>query len=418
MVRGAWQQGGPGMKRAFIIVMDSVGIGAAEDAAAFGDADADTLGHIAEACAEGHGDRDGLRTGPLRLPNLARLGISHAMHASTGKPAMPLGHPGRAEARWDYGVEVSNGKDTPSGHWEIAGVPVPFDWGYFPQTVPCFPGALTDALIAEAGLPGILGNKHASGTVIIAELGEEHVRSGKPICYTSADSVFQIAAHETHFGLDRLYDVCLIARKLVDPLNIGRVIARPFVGETAADFKRTANRRDYAVPPPEPTLLDRVEASGHRVVAVGKIGDIFAHRGVSEVIKAPDNDAMFDALLAAFDTAGDGDLVFVNFVDFDSLFGHRRDVPGYAAALEAFDRRVPEFEARLQTGDLALITADHGNDPTWKGTDHTREHVAILAFGPGIGAGPIGRRETFADIGETVAAHLGLAPGKHGRSFL
>ena len=191
------------------------------------------------------------------------------------------------------------GKDTPSGHWEMTGVPVPFAWGYFPQTVPTFPKSLTDALIREARLPGILGNKHASGTPIIAEFGEEHIRTGKPICYTSADSVFQIAAHETHFGLERLYEVCEIARRLVDPLNIGRVIARPFVGEDRDDFLRTANRRDYAVPPPEPTLLDRLVESGGRVIGVGKIGDIFAHRGVTEVIKAPDNDRLFDATLKA-----------------------------------------------------------------------------------------------------------------------
>ena len=241
---------------------------------------------------------------------------------------------------------------------------------------------------------------------------------GNPICYTSADSVFQIAAHETAFGLDRLYEVCEIARRLVDPLNIGRVIARPFVGNDRSDFKRTANRRDYAVPPPEPTLLDRAVAAGRRVIAIGKIGDIFAHRGISEVMKAPSDNALFDAMLAAVDKAKDGDLVFANFVDFDTLYGHRRDIPGYAAALEAFDRRLPELEARLRPGDLVVITADHGNDPTFRGTDHTREHVPIVAFGPGIAGGVAGRRDTLADIGETVAAHLGLAPGRHGRNFI
>ena len=230
--------------------------------------------------------------------------------------------------------------------------------------------------------------------------------------------MFQIAAHETAFGLERLYEVCEIARRLVDPLNIGRVIARPFVGNDRDDFKRTANRRDYAVPPPEPTLLDRAVAAGQRVIAIGKIGDIFAHRGISEVIKAPNDNALFDAMLAALDHAKDGDLVFANFVDFDTLYGHRRDVPGYAAALEAFDRRLPELEAKLKPGDLAIITADHGNDPTFRGTDHTREHVPIVAFGPGLAGGVVGRRDTLADIGETVAAHLGLAPGRHGRSFL
>ncbi len=405
------------VKRALLLVMDSVGIGGAEDAARFGDAGADTLGHIAQGCAEGHGNREGVRSGPLALPNLDRLGLGRAAAASTGKPLPSLGHRGEPEARWGYGVEVSRGKDTPSGHWGIAGVPVTFDWGYFPDTVPCFPKELTGALVSEARLPGILGNKHASGTVILAELGEESIRTGKPICYTSADSVFQIAAHETRFGRDRLYQVCAVARRLVDPLNIGRVIARPFIGDTAATFKRTANRRDWAVAPPEPTLLDRVVAAGHRVIAIGKIGDIFAHRGVSEVVKGPNDEALFDATLAVFDRLGDGDLIVANYVDFDALYGHRRDLPGYAAALEAFDKRVPELEARLKPGDLAVLTADHGNDPTWKGTDHTREHVPILAFGPGVGAGAIGRRY-FADMGETLAAHLGLAPGKHGTSFL
>jgi len=406
------------MKRAVIIVLDSFGIGGAEDAAAFGDAGADTLGHIARACAEGQADSAGLRAGPLRLPNLARLGLAQAAAASTGEPAIDLGGPAAPAAKWGYGVEVSKGKDTPSGHWEIAGVPVPFEWGYFPETVPCFPPALTDAVIREARLPGILGNKHASGTTIIAELGEEHIRTGKPICYTSADSVFQIAAHEVYFGLDRLYETCEIARRLCDPLNIGRVIARPFVGEDAEDFARTANRRDYAVPPPEPTLLDRVAASGKRVIGVGKIGDIFAHQGVTETVKAATNDGILDATLEGLGRMRDGDLLFANLVDFDTLYGHRRDVAGYAAALEACDCRLPEIAARLQPGDLAIITADHGCDPTWKGTDHTREHVPILAFGPGTGASGIGRRNTFADVGESVAAHLGLAPGKHGRSFL
>ncbi len=305
--------------------------------------------------------------------------------------------------------------DTPSGHWEIAGVPVLFDWSYFPQTVPTFPPELISAFVERAGLPGILGDKHASGTEIIKELGEEHVRTGKPICYTSGDSVFQIAVHEEHFGLERLYE---IARELVDPYNIGRVIARPFIGEAAEDFQRTGNRRDYSVLPPEPTLLDRAKAAGRQVIAVGKIFDIFAHQGVTKVLKVSGNEALFEANLKVMDMAGDGDLVFTNFVDFDMLYGHRRDVPGYAAALEAFDRRLPEIEARLRPGDLALLTADHGCDPTWRrGTDHTREHVPVLAFGPGIAGRDIGARLTFADIGETVAAHLRFAPGKHGKSF-
>jgi phosphopentomutase len=313
--------------------------------------------------------------------------------------------------------EVSSGKDTPSGHWEIAALPVPFQWGYFPQTVPTFPGELIQAIIREGEVPGILGDCHASGTEIIARFGEEHVRTGKPICYTSADSVLQIAAHETHFGLERLYQLCKTARRLVDPLNIGRVIARPFIGETQASFERTANRRDYAVPPPEPTLLDRLVARGSAVIGIGKIGDIFAHQGISEVRKAAGNTALFDTTLGALDDAKDGDLVFANFVDFDTLYGHRRDIPGYAAALEAFDRRLPEALAKLRDGDLLLLTADHGCDPSWHGTDHTRERVPILGTGPGLRPVNVGLRTSFADIGETVAEHLGLAPGRHGHSF-
>jgi phosphopentomutase len=266
-------------------------------------------------------------------------------------------------------------------------------------------------------VPGILGNCHAPGTEIIERFGEEHVRTGKPICYTSVDSVLQIAAHEVHFGLERLYEFCKVVRRLVDPLKIGRVIARPFIGETAATFERTHNRADYAIPPPEPTLLDRLTVVGRRVIAVGKIGDIFAHRGISEVRKAAGNMAMFDKALGAIDDAGDGDLVFANFVDFDTEFGHRRDVAGYAAALEAFDRRLPEAVARLKQGDLLILTADHGNDPTWRGTDHTRERIPVIGTGPGLAGGDIGLRMTFADIGETVAEHLGLTLGAHGTSF-
>jgi phosphopentomutase len=403
------------MARAFIFVLDSFGVGAAPDAARFGDEGSDTFGHIREACRTGAGDRNGLRAGPLSLPNMHALGLGKAAEAATGAAA--AGEPA-AGAFHGAASEVSSGKDTPSGHWEIAGVPVPFDWGYFPETVPTFPAALTEAVIRQGDVPGILGDCHASGTEIIASLGEEHIRTGKPICYTSADSVYQIAAHETHFGLERLYVLCEVVRRLVDPLNIGRVIARPFVGETAATFERTANRRDYAVPPPEPTLLDRVEQSGHKVIGIGKIGDIYAHRGVTEVRKAAGNMALFDKTLEAMDDIGDGDLVFANFVDFDSLFGHRRDVPGYAAALEAFDRRLPEALAKLKLGDLLLLTADHGCDPTWKGTDHTRERVPVFGTAPGMRGGPVGVRATYADMGETIAAHLGMAPGPHGTSFL
>ncbi|GAB2207386.1 phosphopentomutase [Roseibium sp. ROS1] len=406
------------MPRAILCVLDSFGIGGAADAEAFGDAGADTLGHIAARCAAGEGDKDGLRSGPLNVPNMDRLGLGAAGRLSTGKDVPGLDFDREPEGLWGYAAEVSNGKDTPSGHWEIAGVPVRFDWGYFPETIPTFPEELIAKISEKAGLNGILGDKHASGTVIIAELGEEHIRTGKPIFYTSADSVIQIAAHEEHYGLEKLYELCEIAREFADPYNIGRVIARPFVGETSDTFQRTANRRDYSVLPPEPTLLDRLTEAGRTVYGVGKISDIFAHQGVARVLKGAGNDQLFDKTLEAMDQAADGDLIFANFIDFDSLYGHRRDVPGYAAALEHFDRRLPEMIARMTDGDLLILTADHGCDPTWRGTDHTREHVPVIATGPGLEGRSVGGRKTYADIGESIADHLGIAVGPNGTSFL
>lgn len=406
------------MARAFLFVLDSFGIGGAPDAAAYGDEGANTLGHIAEFCAAGAGDREGLRSGPLMLPNMSALGLLQIAKTATGNYPAGMPMPERVYGLYGCANEVSRGKDTPSGHWEIAGTPVSFDWGYFPVEGDAFPPELVNTLCQAADLPGILGNCHASGTDIIDKYGEEHIRSGKPICYTSSDSVFQIAAHETHFGLERLMHLSQIARTLLDPYNIGRVIARPFLGETRATFERTGNRRDFSVPPPEPTLLDRLVADGRTVHAVGKIGDIFAHQGVSSVIKANGNAALMDATLEAMEAAADGDLVFTNFVDFDMIYGHRRNVPGYAAALEAFDARLPEVYRKLKPGDLVIMTADHGCDPTWRGTDHTRERVPIIAYGPGLRSRSIGIRSTYADIGETIAYHLGIKAGPHGRSFL
>lgn len=406
------------MARAFVFVLDSVGTGGAADAQDFNDLGANTLGHIAEFCAAGLADRKGLREGPLCLPHMSRLGLVEVITLACGQQPAAMPMPDQLLGAFGCSDEVSRGKDTPSGHWEIAGVPVTFDWGYFPDDGPAFSDALVAQIIAGSAIDGILGNCHASGTEIIRQLGEEHIRTGYPICYTSSDSVFQIAAHERHFGLERLYALCQTVREILDPMNIGRVIARPFVGESAATFERTGNRRDYAVPPPEPTLLDRATEAGRAVFAVGKISDIFAHRGVTDSRKANGNMALFDATLSAMSDAKEGDLVFTNFIDFDMLYGHRRDVAGYAAALEAFDARLPEIGKIMREGDLAILTADHGCDPTWRGSDHTRERVPILCFGPGIEPRNIGLRNSFADIGETVAAHLGLAPGKYGTSFL
>ena len=405
------------MARAIVLMMDSLGIGASADADEFGDQGADTFGHIAEHCAQRRVQIDGLTRGPLELPNLCALGLAHAAAASRGQWPMGLDHV-EPEGAWGYAVEQSAGKDTPSGHWEMAGVPVTTDWGYFPDLTPCFPCELTETLIEKAQLAGLLGNCHASGTAIIDELGEEHIHSFKPICYTSADSVFQLAAHEDYFGLDRLYRVCEVARELVDKWNVGRVIARPFQGERPGEFVRTENRRDYTTPPPSSTLLDRIKESGADVISIGKISDIFAGRGVTEQVKAGGNAALFDETLNAVRNAKDGSLIFTNFVDFDMLYGHRRDIGGYAAALEAFDRRLPELRALLRPEDIVIATADHGCDPTALGHDHTREHVPVLAFGPDINAVDLGERESFADIGETLAGHLKVAPFGTGKPFL
>jgi len=399
------------MGRAIILVMDSFGIGATDDADKFGDAGANTLGSIARVRASSD-------AGPLQLPNLAQLGLMHAAQESAGE--LPAGCSADAEVIGAYGFasELSSGKDTPSGHWEIAGVPVLFDWGYFTAKKNTFPADLLDKLIERADLPGVLGNCHSSGTTIIAELGEEHMQSGRPIVYTSADSVFQIACHEESFGLERLYELCNIARELVDDYNIGRVIARPFIGNNATDFVRTGNRRDLTTPPPSPTLLDKLVDSGGEVISVGKIADIYAHKGITQKVKATGNAALFDATLEAMSTAPDRSIVFTNFVDFDMLYGHRRDVSGYAAALEYFDQRLPELLQQLQEDDLLVICADHGCDPTREGSDHTREHIPVLVYGNKLAAGSIGKRDTFADIGQSLAEFFELPPLDYGVSFL
>ena len=402
------------MKRAFIMVLDSFGIGATEDAVKFGDVGADTLGHIADACANGEADNG--RKGPLHLPNLSRMGLGKAAEESTGR--FPAGLDPQAEIIGAYGhaAELSSGKDTPSGHWEIAGVPVLFDWGYFSSHDNSFPQELLDRIVARAKLPGYLGNCHASGTQILDELGEEHMRTGKPIFYTSADSVFQIACHEETYGLDNLYDLCKIVREELDGYNIGRVIARPFVGNKPGEFQRTGNRKDLAVEPPSDTVLKKLvdEKNGH-VVSVGKIADIYAHVGITKKVKATGIDALFDAPPEEMKQAGDNTIVFTNFVDFDSSYGHRRDVAGYAAALELFDRRLPEMLSLVGEDDILILTADHGCDPTWQGTDHTREHIPVLVFGPKVKPGSLGLRETFADIGQTLAGYFGTTPMDFGK---
>ncbi len=397
------------MARVFLIVLDSVGCGGAPDAAAFGDEGADTLGHIATECAAGRADSG--RKGPLRTPTLDALGLRHVMRLSTGMPPAIAALPG---GRWGAATETSQGKDTPSGHWELSGVPVPWDWTYFPDTVPAFPPDLVARVCQLAGTTAILGNCHASGIPIIDLHGAAHMRTGWPICYTSADSVFQIAAHEESFGLDRLLVLCEALAPTLHAMKVGRVIARPFVGQPGS-FTRTANRRDFAIAPPAPTILDRAQAAGCVTHAVGKIGDIFSHRGIDHLHKGKSDSDLFEHILRLADQAEPGSLTFANLVEFDSLYGHRRDVAGYARALEWVDGQIARLLPRLRPDDIAIFTADHGNDPTWRGSDHTRERVPVLIAG--AGAGKIGLCD-FLDVAATVAARLGIAPNGLGKSLL
>lgn len=398
------------MTRAFLIVMDSVGCGGAPDAAAFGDAGANTLGHIAQACAAGRADEG--RSGPLRMPNLDRLGLGAAIRLASG--AATPGLDATPQGLWGAATEVSKGKDTPSGHWELAGVPVPWEWHYFPNTIPAFPPDLVARVCELAGTEGILGNCHASGVPIIAEHCEAHLRTGWPICYTSADSVFQIAAHEEAFGLERLLKLCADLAPTLHAMKVGRVIARPFTGGPG-DFRRTANRRDFAIAPPAPTLLDWAQEAGRATHGLGKIGDIFSMRGIGKLHKGKSDADLFEQLLGLTVDAEAGSLTFANFVEFDSLYGHRRDVSGYARALEWFDERAGVLLARLRPGDMALFTADHGNDPTFRGSDHTRERVPVLVAGKGAGEAGLC---AFTDVAASVAAHLGIPAQGTGRSFL
>jgi len=392
------------MARAFLIVIDSVGCGGAPDAGAFFNGDvpdtgANTLGHI-------------IRDHGLHVPHMDRLGLGAAIRLSTaiatpGLDAEPAG-------LWGVAREISRGKDTPSGHWELAGLPVPWDWTYFPDAAPAFPADITQALCEAAGTEGILANCHSNGIKVIADFGAEHMRTGFPICYTSADSVLQIAAHEERFGLERLMQMCRDIAPLLHARKIGRVIARPFIGTPEDGFTRTARRRDFAITPPQPVLTNWVQAAGGKVHGVGKIGDIFSMSGIDTSLKGPDAHLM-EALDGLADTAAQGDLVFANLVEFDTNYGHRRDVAGYAAALERFDLWLGQFLPRLGAGDIAIITADHGNDPSWTGTDHTREQVPVLVHGAGMGdIGLCG----FTDVAASIAAHLGLPETGPGRSFL
>ncbi len=398
------------MSRVIILMMDSFGIGNAHDAEKFDNIGADTFGHIVES------------NGGLNIPNLKELGLVEVAHAATGKEY----HLGKLSEAKMAGIgsikahmsELSVAKDTTSGHWEMAGVPVLNDWGYFKPDYPSFPKALIDAICQEGKIAGILGNKAASGTEIIQELGEEHIQSDKPIFYTSADSNIQIAAHEKYFGLDRLYKLCEVAYKHAKPYNIARIIARPFVGEKKGEFTRTANRHDYSVKPFKETVLDKMQKKGGNVIAIGKINDIYAGCGITKALHASGLEELWNVTLKEVKDAPENSIIFTNFVNFDMLWGHRRNVKGYAEGLEYFDKRLPEIIPLLREDDIVFITADHGNDPTYKGTDHTREQVPMLLFGKKINSRFAGEGKTFADIGQTIAEYLNLEKLEYGESFL
>ncbi len=399
------------MAKAVILVLDSFGIGSAPDADKFGDSGANTFASIARVFAE-------KKQRPLAIPNLTALGLAKA--ATSATPGLSLAVPPASSINGAFGYarELSSGKDTPSGHWEIAGVPVLFDWGYFTEKTNSFPPQLIEELCRRTGVSGILGNCHASGTDILVKLGDEHIKTGMPICYTSADSVFQVAAHEEHFGLTRLLEFCQVARELLDPYNIGRVIARPFTGDSAQTYARTGNRRDYSVLPPAPTVLDKLVAAGGQVISIGKIADIYAHQGISKSLKATGLPALVDTTLAQMATQSAQSIIFTNLVDFDQNFGHRRDPLGYGEALEYFDSRLPEILQACDDDTLVLLTADHGCDPTWPGTEHTREYVPVLLYRPGIAEVDLGERQSFADMGQTLADFFGLDALAYGDSFL
>jgi phosphopentomutase len=379
--------------RVVIVVLDSAGIGEMPDAADYGDSGAHTLGHVL-------GSRE------VRIPNLRQMGLANIARLSVDPVDNPSGVFGKA-------ATSSRGKDTTTGHWEMGGIITAIPFPTYPSG---FPPRVIEPFEHAIGRL-VLGNKPASGTEIIKELGEEHMRTGRPIVYTSADSVFQVAAHEEVVPLDQLYEWCRLAREqLTGEDEVGRVIARPFIGEPG-NFRRTEARQDYAIDPPEDTLLDRVKSAGLAVTAVGKIGSIFCHRGTTEELKAGNNNASVDQTLRALASTGRG-LIFTNLVDFDMLYGHRNDVEGYARALEEFDARLSEIQEAMRDDDLLIISADHGCDPGDVSTDHTREYVPILGWGRRARAGVnLGARSSIADIGQTAAENFGLSL-QAGQSFL
>ena len=390
------------MKKAILIVLDSLGVGGAPDAKRFGDIGANTLGNIIKACSRGAANFG--RQGPLKIPNLESLGIINALQLADSSWSDRYCF---SEVLGGYAAATSysSGKDTPSGHWELVSAPVEFKWFHFNDKVNTFPPSKIKDIIKRTNISGILGNCHSSGTAIIDKLGEEHIKTGKPIFYTSVDSVVQIAAHEEVFGLKELLHLCNEASKVFHAMRVCRVIARPFLGDKKGSFYRTKNRRDFSTDPIHQTVCDRIVKAGRTCWGIGKIGDIFNHRSITTFSAGLSGLELFDKLLEVLDIASDGDLIFANFVEFDSLFGHRRDVSGYASALERFDLQLPKLINRLKEGDLLIVTADHGNDPTFSGTDHTRERVPVLIKGFSKAKTNYGIID-FSDVGQMITNHL------------
>ncbi|NVK24349.1 MAG: phosphopentomutase [Gammaproteobacteria bacterium] len=396
------------MNRAIILVADGLGIGSSPDADKFDDVGANTFLHIQQHMEN--------INKPLVIPNLTQLGLVKACQQASQQSIDLPEH--ALFGSFGYMQEISSGKDTPSGHWEMAGVPVLFEWGYFTERRNSFPEDLVNRLVEKTGVSGILGNRHMPGTDALVWFGDEHCQTRKPICYTSVDSVFQVAAHEQHFGLERLYDFCEAAREILDEFNIGRVIARPFLGDSPEEYKRTGNRRDYSVLPPSDTVLVKLQQKGGSVTSIGKISDIYAHQGITHSIKANGIDALMDKTIEQVQQDSDNHIIFTNLVNFDQDFGHRRNIEGYADALEYFDTRLSELMSVMNDDDVLFITADHGCDPSWKGTEHTREFVPILAYQKNKKSVELGHRDTFADLGQTLADMFKLAPMNYGTSFL
>ncbi|WP_343153581.1 phosphopentomutase [Buchnera aphidicola (Mindarus keteleerifoliae)] len=407
------------MRRVFILLLDSLGIGSSKDSKLFGDDGSDTLGHIAEKCFLGKANQG--RSGVLRIPNLTKLGLAESAYQATNRFPLGLNRNLPIISSYAYASQVSSGKDTISGHWEISGVPILFDWYYFRNKFESVSTDLVNQIIFDSNISGIIGNCHASGTDVLDIYGETHILTNKPIFYTSSDSVLQIACHENFFGLQKLYELCLKVRKILNnkKYKVARVIARPFLGEKKGSFFRTNNRKDFSIKPIDDTVMVKlIRENLGTVISIGKVSDIFSNVGISYSIKSNGIINSFNKIIKEIKKAKNNTIIFANFVDFDSLWGHRRDVSGYAKGLELFDQNLPKILEIITDKDLLIITADHGCDPTWKGSDHTRENIPILLYQKNKKSVFLGHRKTFSDIAQTIASFFSLSKMNYGKSMV